>query len=76
MSLGPGWAKSSIFSIFQKVFKNEGKPSYFHFRTTKISKFTHLDEKGAKVLNAKKMSKGPMWAKTSIFFYFSKSFQK
>ena len=47
---------------------------YFHIRTTKISKFTHLDEKGAKEWNAQKMSLGPGWGKTSIFLIFRKVF--
>ena len=29
MSIGPGWGKTSIFSIFQKVFKPEGKHCIF-----------------------------------------------
>ena len=51
MSLGPGWGKT-IFFDFSKSFQNWRKASYFHIRTSKISKFTHLDEKGAKEWNA------------------------
>ena len=54
MSLGPGWEKTSIFFDFSKSFQNWRKLSYFHFRTTKISKFTHLEEKDAKEWNTKK----------------------
>ena len=74
MSQGPGWGKTSIFFDFSKSLQNWRKASYFHIRTTKISKFTHLDEKGAKEWNAQKMSLGPGWGKTSIFLIFRKVF--
>ena len=70
-----GVGKNFNFFDFSKSFQNWRKLSYFHFRTTKISKFTHLEEKDAKEWNAKKMSLGPGWAKTSIFSIFRKVFK-
>ena len=70
-----GVGKNFNFFDFSKSFQNWSRASYFHLRTTKISKYTHLDEKGVAEWNAQKMSLGPGWGKTSIFFDFSKSFQ-
>ena len=62
------------FFDFLKSFQNWRIPSYFHFRKTKISKFSHLDEHGAKVWNAQKMSLGqePEWWKLHFFRFFEK----
>ena len=43
---GRGGEKLQFFRFFKK-FSNQKEMSYFHFWTTKISKFTHFDEKGA-----------------------------
>ena len=64
------------FFDFLKSFWNWRKSSYFHFNTTKIQKFTYLEEKCAHVWTEPKMLTGPRWAKTSIFWFcFKKSFQ-
>ena len=73
-----GQGENFNFFDFSKSFQNWRKLSLcFHFRTTKISKFTHLEEKDSKEWNAKKkkMSLGPLWAKTSIFSIFRKGFK-
>ena len=70
-----GVGKNFNFFRFFEKFSNWRKASYFHIRTSKISKFTHLDEKGAKEWNAQKMSLGPGWGKTSIFSIFRKVFK-
>ena len=70
-----GMGENFNFFDFSESFQNWRKLSYFHFRTTEISKFTHLEEKDAKEWNAKKMSLGPGWAKTSIFLIFRKVFK-
>ena len=70
-----GVGENFNFLYFSKSFQNWRKLSYFHFRATKISKFTHLEEKDAKEWNAKKMSLGLGWVKTSIFSIFRKVFK-
>ena len=70
-----GVGKNFNFFDFSKSFRNWRKASYFHFRTTKIWKFTHLDGKAAKEWNAQKMSLGPGWGKTSIFSISQKVFE-
>ena len=56
--IGPGWGKTSIFSIFLKVLKTEGNYHIFTLGQLKyqnsliwkkkIPKFTDLEEKDAK----------------------------
>ena len=67
--------KNFNFFLFFIKFSNLKEASHFHFRTTKISKYTHLDEKGVEERNAQKMSLGPGWGKTSIFLIFQKVFK-
>ena len=74
MSTGPQWAKTSLFG-FLKSLQNWRKSSYFHFNTSKLQKFTHLEENSAHVWIEPKLSTGLRWAKTKVF-NFLKSFRK
>ena len=75
MSLGPGWAKTSIFSIFRKVFKTEGNYHIFTLGQLKYQNSLIWKKKMPKSEMQKKMSLGPGWAKTSIFSIFRKVFK-
>ena len=67
--------KFIFFFNFLKSFQKWRKEPYFHFRTSKIKRFTHLDEKCAHVRIKPKMLTGPRWAKTSNVWIFSKGFK-
>ena len=75
MSLGPGWAKTSIFSIFRKVFKTEGNYHIFTLGQLKYQNSLIWKKKMPKSEMQKKMSLGPGWEKTSIFSIFRKVFK-
>ena len=68
MSTGPQWAKTSIFSNFSKVFKNEGKHHIFTSAKLKY-KNSHIWIKNVHMCDPK-MSTAPRWAKTLIFSIF------
>ena len=70
MSLGPGWVKTSIFSIFRKVFKTEGNYHIFTLGQLKYQNSLIWKKKMPKSEMQKKMSLGPGWAKTSNFSIF------
>ena len=74
-SPGPRCEKTSIFSIFWKVFENEENP---HILTPGQLNYTNtliwMENGHMSELN-KKSSPGPRWAKTSIFSIFWKIFE-
>ena len=75
MSLGLGWAKTSIFSIFQKVFKTEGN---YHIFTLGQLKYQNSLIWKKKMPKSEMQKKNVPWAgvgENFNFFDFSKSFQ-
>ena len=74
-SPGSRRAKTSIFSIFHKIFENEENP---HLVTPGQLKYTNaliLIENEHMSELSQKSSPGPRWAKTSIFSIFSKGLE-
>ena len=75
MSLGPGWAKTSIFSIFRKVFKTEGNYHIFTLGQLKYQNSLIWKKKMPKSEMQKKNVPRAGVGENINFFDFSKSFQ-
>ena len=75
MSTGPQWAKSSIFSIFWKIFENEEKLHIFTSGQLKYKNSLIWIKKICTYVNWAEMSTGPQWAKTSFVSIFWKVFE-
>ena len=72
MSLGPGWGKTSIFSIFRKVFKTEGKHHIFTLGQVKYQNSLIWMKKEPKSEMRKKCPKGRGGEKLQFFLFFEK----
>ena len=76
MSLGPGWAKTSIFYIFRKVFKTEG--NYHIFTLGQLKYQNSLIWKKKMPKNEKKKKNVPRAGvgENFHFFWFFEKFLK